>query len=844
VSPGLFASTLLFSRGEEGRSYPCKFILNGQDWVCSSSLPQTRDSAGNTNNELKVQKSGFLPKASHDITPARVYLNKLHTLMAEEGFKEMYVHMASDDVMMIIRQNPNSLHSYVLITRTAFGPGGKEAVGDLRLPGELKAIELVSQLTVPHQQFTPDASFVNGLRGTLSMTRSLEPFANKTYLSKEGIDKLDFFDIPQAFICVLKVEPSNALKETLAHLNGVYSRLESFSSARALFAELTLEQVNHILWRCSAEEKDITANARDCYGVPSHRSFLFGGLGGLVAEFKPLVRENTIGHPIFDNLRAGPWLLDYHCARVTSYPLPNAYTEFFVKAFSALKTLPVGALAKHLVKLVFLLYRNLKLHVLHTLYAKGSAFQSAGDSFCDDLGLSATQLIGVVPSAHTHLTDWSISAGLPHFSVGFMRSWGRDTFIAFRGMLLVTGRFDEARAVLLTFASTMRHGLIPNLLDGGNNCRYNARDATWFFLQGLQDYVKMSDEGPAVLQAEVTMRFKSDHFEEHMRIREVVKLSLGSIVQQILQQHALGISFREWNAGTKIDAHMTDHGFDVNIGLNKQTGFVYGGNRWNCGTWMDKMGSSEKARNRGVPATPRDGAPVELTGLLYSTLVFLGELNAAGQFHAGGVRLQDSTQLSYREWAAIVKTNFESHYWIPPASGRVTGYYKDTVGGEIRGRDEQLRPNQCIAMAVAPELFERDNAVTALDVIERHLLPGIDSQQIGVRTLNKEDPMYKPIYDNSNDSTDPAVAHGFSYHNGPEWLWPLGYFIRAKLNFAGERNPQIAGRLMRSSRAFLSESLWMSLPELTNAEGNPCPFSCDSQAWSLGPLLEVFQDLA
>src|SRR5262245_42602113 len=51
----------------------------------------------------------------------------------------------------------------------------------------------------------------------------------------------------------------------------------------------------------------------------------------------------------------------------------------------------------------------------------------------------------------------SIIAGYPWFS-----DWGRDTFIALRGLCLATGRLDEARSILLLWAGFVRDGLLPN----------------------------------------------------------------------------------------------------------------------------------------------------------------------------------------------------------------------------------------------------------------------------------------------------------------------------------------------------------------------------------------------
>ena len=106
-----------------------------------------------------------------------------------------------------------------------------------------------------------------------------------------------------------------------------------------------------------------------------------------------------------------------------------------------------------------------------------------------------------------------------------------------------------------------------------------------------------------VPQAEVRKIFRTEDSQADFASKEVSPLS--EIIQEIMQRHTQGTKFRERGAGPNLDRDMTPPGFNVSIGVDESTGFVYGGSVHNCGTWMDKVGESSWAGNKGVPASPR-----------------------------------------------------------------------------------------------------------------------------------------------------------------------------------------------------------------------------------------------
>ena len=261
---------------------------------------------------------------------------------------------------------------------------------------------------------------------------------------------------------------------------------------------------------------------------------------------------------------------------------------------------------------------------------------------------------------------------------GIWRNWGRDTFIALRGLLLLTGRFAEARHLILTYSSCVRHGLIPNLLAGP---RYNARDAVWFWLYSLSQYTELVPDGSSIL-AEI-----------------IQGQPLHAIVKTVIDTHLKGLAFREHNAGPQLDRVMSDEGFNNRLGVDPKTGFVFGGNRWNAGTWMDKMGSSEAAGNKGHPASSRDGSAVELVALSRATIDWLIEMIDQGFYPYKEQR----TVLV--DWAKKIEQNFEKEFWIGKDDQRSPHInrreiYKDTVNSTLHWTDYQFRPNFLVAAVV------------------------------------------------------------------------------------------------------------------------------------------------
>jgi predicted glycogen debranching enzyme len=168
----------------------------------------------------------------------------------------------------------------------------------------------------------------------------------------------------------------------------------------------------------------------------------------------------------------------------------------------------------------------------------------------------------------------TLVAGYPWFT-----DWGRDTFIAVRGLALATGRLDDARDILLAWSDSVSAGMLPNRFpDSGSEPEFNSVDASLWYIIAASELLQACERSGRPLPA-----------ADEKRIRA-----------------AAGAILSGYAAGTRYRIRADDDGLLA------------------CGvpgvqlTWMD-------AKVGDWVVTPRIGKPVEVQALWLNALRLGGE---------------------------------------------------------------------------------------------------------------------------------------------------------------------------------------------------------------------------
>jgi predicted glycogen debranching enzyme len=166
----------------------------------------------------------------------------------------------------------------------------------------------------------------------------------------------------------------------------------------------------------------------------------------------------------------------------------------------------------------------------------------------------------------------TIIAGFPWFT-----DWGRDTFISMRGLLIASGRHQDAESILLEWADTISEGMVPNRFpDSGGLPEYNSVDASLWFIVAIHDYLATG----------------------HAHAATTARL-----------QHAAQSILEGYTRGTR---------FDIAAGTD---GLLRAGVPGVQLTWMD-------AKAGDWVVTPRIGKPVEVQALWFNALSIVSAWDA------------------------------------------------------------------------------------------------------------------------------------------------------------------------------------------------------------------------
>jgi predicted glycogen debranching enzyme len=281
-----------------------------------------------------------------------------------------------------------------------------------------------------------------------------------------------------------------------------------------------------------------------------------------------------------------------------------------------------------------------------------------------------------------------------------------------------------------------------------------------------------------------------DRYLEATQDRTTLR-TLLPILQSIAQHHLRGTRF--------------------GIGVDPADGLLVQGAPGYQLTWMD-------AKVDDWVVTPRRGKAVEINALWYNALRLLENwLREEGQEEAAG---------TLADHANRARTAFNQRFW-----NAETNCLFDVIDGE-QGDDPACRPNQIFAIALKHPILDESHWPAVLSAVQERLLT-----PVGLRSLSREHPDYKPRYFGDLRARDAA------YHQGTVWGWLIGPFIDARLKVHPDDRAG-ARRCLEGLVPHLDEACVGSISEIFDAEAPYTPRGCIAQAWSVAEALRCWAKTA
>eukprot|EP00752_Nemacystus_decipiens_P014111 g12547.t1 len=375
----------------------------------------------------------------------------------------------------------------------------------------------------------------------------------------------------------------------------------------------------------------------------------------------------------------------------------------------------------------------------------------------------------------------TIIAGYPWFA-----DWGRDTFIALPGLMLCTGRHDEARDTLEAFAKAIKGGLVPNRFDDNDpgKAHYNTVDGSMWYIHSALEFVEASGDD------------------------EAWSGWLAQACVKIVEAYRTGMHAMAHDGQTPIPIAMDDDGL------------IAAGDRQSQLTWMDAACWGPDGQFHVF--TPRPGKCVEINGLWHSALVRLSRT------------LPDTftdERKRYADLAEQVKTSFAQAFW-----SETLGHFVDHLAPTAEGwvADPSLRPNQLIACALAHGPVEASHRRRAVEACRERLLT-----PVGPRTLPIDDAAFHDRYLGGPFERDGA------YHRGTVWPWLIGPYCESVLRvgeFSDTAKLEVQDTLAPLIDRLVGTGLPGALGSLSEIHEPVSPYAprgCPAQAWSVAEVLRM-----